>query len=181
MDQDVKAPHRITLERPRPEHQERFLAAAAASRGLHRPWYAAPSTPAEFQAYVHRCASETHEGFLIFDAAGELAGTATLGNIVRRNFQSANLGYAAFAPHQGRGVMAAGLAAVLDEAFGALALHRVEAGVQPANRDSGALLRRLGFRIEGHSPRYLIVDGDWRDHDRWAILGDEWRARRQAG
>jgi [ribosomal protein S5]-alanine N-acetyltransferase len=38
-------------------------------------------------------------------------------------------------------------------------------------------VRRLGFRLEGYSPRFLHIDGDWRDHLRWAIVADEWLAR----
>ena len=34
------------------------------------------------------------------------------------------------------------------------------------------LVRRLGFRREGMSPRYLRINGEWRDHERWALLAD---------
>ena len=64
----------------------------------------------------------------------------------------------------------------LDDAFGRIGLHRIEANVQPGNGPSRALVERLGFRLEGFSPQYLTVNGAWRDHDRWAILSDEWRA-----
>ena len=32
---------------------------------------------------------------------------------------------------------------------------------------------RLGFRQEGFGLRYLGVEGEWRDHERWAILAEE--------
>ena len=95
-------------------------------------------------------------------------------NIVRGGFQSGYLGYGAFASHAGRGLMTDGLRAVLSVAFGDLGLHRLEANIQPGNDRSIGLVRRLGFEKEGFSRRYLKIDGDWRDHERWARLGDDW-------
>jgi len=67
-----------------------------------------------------------------------------------------------------------GLALVFDQAFGSLGLHRLEINIQPTNTDSIALARRLGLRKEGVSPKYLNIGGEWRDHERWAVLADEW-------
>jgi len=92
--------------------------------------------------------------------------------IVRGAFRSAYLGYYAFAPHDGHGLMAEGLALVIRDAFRRLRLHRVEANIQPGNKASLRLVRRLGFRREGYSPRYLKIAGRWRDHERWALLAD---------
>jgi ribosomal-protein-alanine N-acetyltransferase len=53
-----------------------------------------------------------------------------------------------------------------------LGLHRLEANIQPENLASIGLVRRLGFRREGMPPRYLRINGEWRDHERWALLAD---------
>ncbi|MFD2447620.1 GNAT family N-acetyltransferase [Vogesella fluminis] len=54
--------------------------------------------------------------------------------------------------------------AVIAFAFGTLKLHRVQANYQPENERSAALLKRLGFQIEGHARDYLFLNGAWRDH-----------------
>jgi ribosomal-protein-alanine N-acetyltransferase len=111
-------------------------------------------------------------------ASAELVGVINLNEIVRGIFQSAYLGYYAFEPFAGMGLMSEGLALVLEQAFGPLGLHRLEANVQPGNQRSARLVANLGFRLEGLSPRYLKIGGRWRDHQRWAILVDDWRRKR---
>jgi len=107
-------------------------------------------------------------------ADGAIVGVINVSEIVRAAFQSAYLGYYAFRPHAGQGYMTEGLALVLRHAFGSLGLHRLEANIQPGNRPSRALVRGLGFRMEGFSPRYLKIGGRWRDHERWAIVREAW-------
>jgi ribosomal-protein-alanine N-acetyltransferase len=97
------------------------------------------------------------------------AGTVNINSIIRGRYQGASLGYAAFAPSAGQGYMTEGLTIALQHAFTDLRLHRLEANIQPANKASLALARRLGLRYEGLSHAYLYIDGAWRDHERWAI------------
>src|SRR3712207_1299751 len=131
-----------------------------ASRELHHPWAVAPRTHADFDALVARARGDDYEALLAFErSSGELAGFFALSEIVRGSFQSAYLGYYAAAPLAGRGLMTEAMQDVLDHAFDALRLHRVEANIQPANARSLALARRCGFRREGFSPRYLHIDG----------------------
>jgi ribosomal-protein-alanine N-acetyltransferase len=108
-------------------------------------------------------------------SAGELVGVVNVNEIVRGLFQSAYLGFYAFTPYQGRGHMSAGIGMAIARAFGNDGLHRLEANIQPGNLRSIALVKRLGFRLEGLSRRYLKISGRWRDHERWAITKEDWR------
>jgi ribosomal-protein-alanine N-acetyltransferase len=112
---------------------------------------------------------------------GAIAGVVNLNEIVRGAFQSAYLGYYGFVPHAGQGYMVEGLGLVLRHAFRRLGLHRLEANIQPGNRASRALVRGLGFRREGFSPRYLKIGECWRDHERWAIVREAWMPTRSTG
>ncbi len=99
-----------------------------------------------------------------------------LSEIVRGAFQSAYLSFYAHARHSRQGFMSEGLPAVVREAFRALRLHRLEANIQPGNQGSLALVERLGFRLEGFSPKYLKIGGRWRDHQRFALTRESWKA-----
>ena len=110
---------------------------------------------------------------MIDGESGDIVGVFNISQIVRGSFQSAFLGYYGNVRHAGRGLMREGLELVLDYAFGPLALHRIEANIQPGNAASIALARGAGFRLEGYSPRYLLIGGQWRDHERYALTVDE--------
>src|SRR5262249_7189772 len=100
-----------------------------------------------------------------------------LSQIFYGGFQSAYMGYYVGAPFAREGYMTEGLTLALRYAFTKLRLHRVEANIQPTNRPSLALVQRAGFTREGFSRRYLKIGGKWRDHERWAILVEDWKAR----
>jgi ribosomal-protein-alanine N-acetyltransferase len=131
---------------------------------------------------MRRLGKPTHEGrFVVLRENGDLVGVINVSEIVRGPFRSAYLGYYAFVPHAGRGYMTEGLTLALRWAFRGLRLHRVEANIQPGNQASRALVRGLGFRREGFSRRYLKVAGRWRDHERWALVAEDWRRPRKGG
>jgi [ribosomal protein S5]-alanine N-acetyltransferase len=165
----------VDVSPPSAADSAEFIAAVRASRSLHHPWLDLPDTYAHFAGYLSRAARDDQAGYLIrHRACGGLVGMANINAIVRGGFQSGYLGYGAFASHAGRGLMTAGLRAVLSMAFSELGLHRVEANIQPGNARSLAMAHRLGFEKEGFSRRYLHIGGDWRDHERWALLAEDW-------
>jgi ribosomal-protein-alanine N-acetyltransferase len=167
----------VHLERPTLRREADYLSAVRRSRKLHRGLVTCAATPREYRDYLRRMRRKNQESFFVLTDEGELAGVINLNEIVRYAFQSAYLGYYAFTPFAGKGLMRSGLALVLARAFGDLRLHRVEANIQPVNRRSIALVRSLGFHYEGLARRYLKIGGRWRDHEHWALIKEDWRAR----
>ena len=108
-------------------------------------------------------AAGTSFRFLILEG-GELAGEVSLTNLVRRSFQSANVGYWVAGERCGRGVATAAVAALCTFAFGELELHRLEAGTLLHNVGSQIVLDRNGFVPFGVAPDYLRIAGAWCDH-----------------
>jgi ribosomal-protein-alanine N-acetyltransferase len=178
--------YRVYLRAPLASDAPAFLAAANASRRLHGLWVVPPATPAHYAAFVRRFGrfvrrdplAVTHAGLLVCRSDDDaIVGVFNFGEIVRGHFQSAYMGYYAFAPHAGAGYMSEALELALHVAFKSLKLHRVEANIQPTNRRSLALVRGAGFVREGFSRRYVRVAGRWRDHVRLALLVEDWRAQ----
>lgn len=167
------------LEKPSVKRRAEFLAAVERSRKLHRPWAYPPTTPEAFDDALQRLGRKTQLGYWVCTESGDLAGAINISQIVYGNLCSAYLSYYAFVPHNGRGYMKRGLSTVLAEAFSMHRLHRLEANIQPGNISSRELVRSLGFRLEGFSKRYLKIGGRWRDHERWAITVEDWRALRR--
>jgi ribosomal-protein-alanine N-acetyltransferase len=169
---------RLYLRTPRRSDRDEFVSLMRISRAFHSPWATAPTDNDRFAAYLADARRADFEAMLLCRAEDEaIIGFFNLSQIVRRGFQSAYLGYAVGQPYAGQGYMRDGLELVLRYAFTALRLHRVEANIQPTNVSSLALAEGAGFSREGFSPRYLKIGGRWRDHERWAILAEDWRER----
>jgi ribosomal-protein-alanine N-acetyltransferase len=163
----------VEIERLTPAHADELHSGFGRSRSLLAPWMDPPATLEAVRASLELSAATTLR-YGVREPNGDLAGVVNVSGIVRGAFQSAYLGYHALYPHQGRGWMREGLKRVISAAFSEHQLHRVEANVQPANTRSARLAQGLGFRLEGHSPRYLKIGGAWRDHDRYALTVEDW-------
>lgn len=169
----------VVISPIQPEDEAAFLEAVARSRDLLGDWVNPPSNSERFAQHITRYSADHNVSYLARTSEGQVMGCININNIVRGAFQSGALGYYAFSPHDGRGLMKQAMALVISEAFGHHRLHRLEANIQPDNLASVALVTSLSFRLEGHSPRYLNIAGQWRDHDRYAITAEEWQGSYQ--
>lgn len=151
-----------------------LIAANRANQSYHLPWVASFTDDAGFDAWFGRGLTGPNVNLVAREAASSrVVGVVNINEIVGGVFQSAYLGYYGMQEFSRKGLMTQALRAAIRFAFGDLGLHRLEANIQPENRASIALVQRLGFRQEGFSPRYLHIGGEWRDHERWALLADE--------
>jgi len=78
----------------------------------------------------------------------------------------------------GQGYASECAAELLRLSFEELDAHRVMAELDPRNSGSVRLCERLGMREEAHFREDLWFKGEWADTGVYAMLADEWRARR---
>jgi ribosomal-protein-alanine N-acetyltransferase len=150
-----------------------LIAANRASQEYHRPWVAPFTDQLGFDSWFTRCLTGLNVGLVAHEvASNQIVGVINISEIVAGSFQSAYLGYYGMSSFSRKGLMTEALHAAVEYAFGKLSMHRLEANIQPENVASIALVRRVGFQKEGFSPRYLRINGEWRDHERWALLAD---------
>ncbi|MQS09842.1 GNAT family N-acetyltransferase [Streptomyces alkaliphilus] len=151
------------------------------------PGHLAPRRPT-FRQMVRHLRSEAHAGRMfpfVVEYRGRLVGQLTVAGVAWGSMCSAHIGYWIDREVAGRGVMPTAVALVTDFCFRAVGLHRLEICIRPENGPSRRVVEKLGYREEGLRPRYLHIDGDWRDHLIFALtseeapesLLEEWRER----
>ena len=104
---------------------------------------------------------------------GRFAGQVTVNNIVRGSGQFASVGYWLDRAFAGRGVMPLAVALVIDHCFTTARLHRIEIAIRPENSNSLRVVEKLGMKEYGYAPRFLHIDGEWRDHRLYAVTVEE--------
>jgi ribosomal-protein-alanine N-acetyltransferase len=120
-------------------------------------------------------AGESLRAFLFAQAGPRaIVGNLNLTQVHRGAFQSCVLGYNLAADQQGHGYMTEAVRGAVAFAFKTWNLHRVAANYMPRNSRSATVLDRCGFKIEGHAPAYLLIDGRWEDHVLTSIINPDW-------
>jgi [ribosomal protein S5]-alanine N-acetyltransferase len=145
------------------------------------PWDAtAPSRsqaqPRSFASMVRQMRREARAGRQLpfaVEYEGRFVGQLTVSNVVRGSAQYASVGYWIDEVYAGRGIITRAVAMAIDHCFAAVGLHRIEVAIRPENTSSLRVVEKLGIKEIGYAPRYLHIDGDWRDHRLFAITREE--------
>lgn len=153
----------------------------AANAEWLQPWEATtppggearPATFRELVQRLHRGARAGTTWPFVIEVDGRLAGQVTVSNVVRGSAQFASVGYWIGREFAGHGHVPVAVALVVDHAFTVGGLHRVEICVRPENANSIRVVEKLGLHEVGYAPRFLHIDGDWRDHRIFAVTREE--------
>jgi len=104
-----------------------------------------------------------------------------IGKCILFRFDQANhraeIGYILNREYWRQGLMRQALEAVIDFAFDALKLHRIEADVDTENTGSIAILKKLGFKREGLFRERWFVYDEWQDSVMLGLLKQDWHAK----
>ena len=132
--------------------------------------------PRSFSSMVRQMRTEARAGRQLPFAVeydGRFVGQVTVSNIVRGSAQFASIGYWIDQAFAGRGIIPRAVAMAIDHSFGPVGLHRIEIAIRPENVSSLRVVEKLGINEVGFAPRFLHIDGDWRDHRIFAITREE--------
>jgi ribosomal-protein-alanine N-acetyltransferase len=132
--------------------------------------------PRSFSSMVRQMRTEARAGRqlpFVVEYDRRFVGQVTVSNIVRGSAQFASIGYWVDESYAGRGIIPRAVAMVIDHCFGPVGLHRIEVAIRPENTSSLRVVEKLGINEIGFAPRFLHIDGDWRDHRLFAITSEE--------
>lgn len=172
----------VRLRAPRMSDYSEWSELRAASRAFLQPWEPTWPTDDLTRASFRRRLSlytrdrdlgQGHAFFVLRKSDDALVGGINLRNIMRGVAQSGAIGYWAGQPYARSGYTLAALKSLSRFAFVSLGLHRLEAACCTDNEPSCRLLLKAGFTYEGVARSYLKINGNWRDHLMFGLIGDE--------
>ncbi len=103
----------------------------------------------------------------------EMVGQVTFTGITWGSARWAQVGYWIDEAHAGKGIMPIAVALACDHCLQVVGLHRIEIAIRPENKASLRVVEKLGFVLVGTAPRYLHINGQWRDHLLFAITAED--------
>lgn len=174
----------ITLRLIRQRDAAEWREVRRRNRDWLQPWEASlppeasltTEVPATFGEMVRRMRKDARAGRAIPWAIivdGRFAGQITVGGITYGSLRSAYIGYWIDKDLAGRGIMPTAVAMACDYCLDVVRLHRVEINIRPENTASLRVVEKIGLRKEGERPKYLHIDGEWRDHVTYVVMSGE--------
>ncbi|MEO1403877.1 MAG: GNAT family protein [Cyanobacteria bacterium J06635_1] len=151
----------LCLEQLDPRHADAIFRLTDENRDYLRqwlPWVDNVHTAEDTRAFIitTQAQFERNEGFqMAIVWQGNIVGAIGHHRIDWAN-HSASLGYWLAAPYQGKGMMTQACRVLVNHAFQALNLNRIEIRAATENYRSQAIPRRLGFKQEG-----IVREGEW--------------------
>jgi ribosomal-protein-alanine N-acetyltransferase len=98
-----------------------------------------------------------------------VVGQLTVTGVTWGSARWAQIGYWINQGHAGRGIMPIAVALAADHCLFTMGMHRIEIAIRPENAASLRIVEKLGFTQIGLAPRYLHINGQWRDHLLFAV------------
>ena len=148
------------------------------ARYLARP---AMTKPEDADDLIDRIHSGYQNDTILQLAMERMTDGAFLGSCLLFNFNPrgprAEIGYSLGRTHWGKGYMHEALVALVELAFGALGLNRLEADIDPRNTASARSLERLGFEREGRLRERWTINGEVSDSLIYGLLRRDWATR----
>ena len=116
---------------------------------------------------------------VVLKETGRVVGTIGYMNYSQEH-ATVEVGYSLSREHWGHGLMPEALAAVIDETFRVLPIHRIEAMHFTDNPASGRVMQKCGMTHEGHMRERICCKGVFRDVEMWGILRKDWERLRHS-
>lgn len=173
---------RLILRLPNETDSFQFQAFDERNMNHMSPWRSTVGEPRmDHKAQLIKWAQEFKEGrsirFLLFlkeKPKDEIIGFCNFSQIFRGPFQACYLGYHIDVTLEGKGLMSEAVAKAIEYMFKNQKLHRIMANYMPSNERSARLLQKLGFVVDGHAKKYLLIKGQWEDHILTSLTNEHW-------
>lgn len=176
----------LELSKLRLRDRHNYLQIRELNRDWLKPWDAtlpknfdtgdkAIFDPASNEAFfsLYFAARKSHQSgtalTLAIRTKGKQIGLITAANMTYGAARNCQIGYWIDQRYAGQGYTPRAVALLIDYLLLERGFHRVEVAIRPENMASLRVVEKLGLRSEGLRPRYLHIDGDWRDHEIFAI------------
>jgi ribosomal-protein-alanine N-acetyltransferase len=143
-----------------------------------------PSTAEGFERFIAWAVRQRQAGQFVCFAVVPRDSDTAIGifqvRSIEPGFGTAEWGFALASEFWGTGVFVDGAALVVDFAFNVLGVRRLEARAAVQNGRGNGALRKLGAVHEGVLRRAFRRNGECLDQALWAIVKEDWLARRPA-